>query len=103
MELFSGKEFIVCFIDDYVLYYMYGWYVLLGMINNSEDLIGYELIFEFLGDLDGDGIFDLLVMFRVSVYVLYNVYVERFLVFVIWGEILCDSNIEIDLNLLVLL
>ncbi len=101
MELPSGKELIARSIDDYVLHHMYGWYASLGMINNSEDLTGYELIPEPLGDLDGDGTLDLLVTLRASVHASHNAYVERPLAFVIWGETLRDSNTETDLNSLV--
>jgi hypothetical protein len=101
LKMPSGKELVARSIDEYVLHKMSGWYPSLGLINSIEDLTGYELIPEPIGDIDGDGKTDLLVTLRSSVYASNNAFVERPLAYVIWGETLLKDNAETNLNTLV--
>jgi hypothetical protein len=79
---------------------MFGWYPSIGLMN-GKDFTGYELIASSIGDIDNDGIGDVLVSLKSSSYSSNNAYLDWPLAYIMWGSaLLADANGAIDLNTL---
>ncbi len=92
-----GYEFLLESAQDEIILQVSGNYPSLGVIGGVLDLSGYELIPNNMGDLDGDGIDELLITMSLYSDSRNHAFVGRPLAFILWGEALL-SEININLN-----